>query len=172
MGLHFDMPFPYRKCLKRAMDVVRLHEHSTRALGCMKGGLVTRRLNEVRDEIADLAQMAYGPSAVRIEPTVREGTTSIEGLRADISVRGVYESQVEASLDIRVTDTDAESFKLKSILQVLKMQEAEKKRKYKKACDERRWHFFPSCMFSGWGIGQGSGWVPQAYSPKISQQMA
>jgi hypothetical protein len=113
------------------------------ALGCMKGGLVTRRHNEVRDEIADLAQMAYGPSAVRIEPTVREATTSSEGLRADISVRGVYESQVEASLDIRVTDTDAESFKLKSVLQVLKTHETEKKRKYKKACDERRWHFTP-----------------------------
>jgi hypothetical protein len=113
------------------------------ALGCMKGGLVTRRHNEVRDEIADLAQMAYGPSAVRIEPTVRESTTSAEGLRADISVRGVYESQVEASLDIRVTDTDAESFKLKSVLQVLKTHETEKKRKYKKACEERRWHFTP-----------------------------
>ncbi len=66
------------------------------------------------------------------------GTTSSEGLRTDISVRGVYESQVEASLDIRVTDTDAESFKLKSVLQVLKTHETEKKRKYKKACDERR----------------------------------
>ncbi len=40
------------------------------ALGCMKGSLVTRRHNEVCDEIADLRQMAYGPSAVRIEPTV------------------------------------------------------------------------------------------------------
>ncbi len=62
--------------------------------------------------------MAYVSSAkVRIEPTVREGTTSAEGLRADISVRGVYKSQVEASLDIRATDTDAESYKLKSVLQ-------------------------------------------------------
>ncbi len=87
--------------------------------------------------------MAYGPSAVRIEPAVREGTTSAEGLRADISVRGVYESQVEASLDIRVADTDAESFKLKSVLQVLKTRETEKNRKYKKACEERRWHFAP-----------------------------
>ena len=113
------------------------------ALGCMKGGLVTRRHNEVRDEIADLAQMAYGPSAVRIEPTVREATQTMEGRCADISVRGLYESQVEASLDIRVTDTDAESFKLKSVLQVLKLHETEKKRKYKKAFEERRWHFTP-----------------------------
>jgi hypothetical protein len=87
--------------------------------------------------------MAYGPSAVRIEPAVREGTTSAEGLRADISVRGVYESQVEASLDIRVADTDAESFKIKSVLQVLKTRETEKNRKYKKDCEERRWHFAP-----------------------------
>ena len=121
----------------------------------MKGGLVTRRHNEVRDEIADLAQMAYGSSAVRIEPTIREGTTSTEGLRADISVRGVYESQVEASLDIRVTDTDAESYKLKSVLQVLKSQETEKKRRYKKACEERRWHFTPFvCPFVCWARKQ------------------
>jgi hypothetical protein len=50
--------------------------------------MVTRRHNEVPDEIADLARIAYGPSAVRIEPPVHEGTTSAEGLRADISVRG------------------------------------------------------------------------------------
>ena len=67
----------------------------------------------------------------------------MEGLRADISFRGVYESQVEASLDIRVTDTDAESLKLKSVLQVLKSQETEKKRKYKRVCEERRLHFTP-----------------------------
>ena len=71
------------------------------------------------------------------------GTTLAEGLVADISVRGVYESQVEASIDIRVTDTDAESYKLKSVLQVLKSQETEKKRRYKKACEERRWCFTP-----------------------------
>ncbi len=80
---------------------------------------------------------------VGIEPTVREGTTSLEWLRADVSVRGVYESQVEASIDICVTDTDAESFKLKSVLQVLKIHETEKKRKYKNACDEGRLHFTP-----------------------------
>ncbi len=55
----------------------------------------------------------------------------------------MYESQVEASLDICVTDTDAESLKLKSVFQVLETYETEKKRKYKKACEERRWHFTP-----------------------------
>ncbi len=48
-------------------------------LVCMKGSLVTRRHDEEREEIVDLVQMAYGPRAVRIEPTVREGTTSAEG---------------------------------------------------------------------------------------------
>ena len=61
------------------------------ALGRMKGGLITRRHNEVRDEIADFAQLAlhiYNPSAVRIEPTVREGTTSLEGLRLTFQSEG------------------------------------------------------------------------------------
>jgi hypothetical protein len=64
--------------------------------------------------------MTYGPScsAVRIGSSqryVRAQLPHAEGLRA---VRGVYESQVEASLGIRVTETDvdAESFKLKSVL--------------------------------------------------------
>ncbi len=48
--------------------------------------------------------MAYGTSAV---PRLREGTMSAEDLRVDISVRGVHKNQVEASLDIRVSDTDA-----------------------------------------------------------------
>ena len=47
------------------------------------------------------------------------------------------------SISVNVTDTDAESLKLKSVLQVLKSQETEKKRKYKRACEERRWHFTP-----------------------------
>jgi hypothetical protein len=46
------------------------------------------------------------------------------------SKRGVYENQGEASLDILVNDTDDESFKLKSVLQVLKTHETEKNRKY------------------------------------------
>ncbi len=80
------------------------------------------------DEIADVAQMPYGLSAVRIKPSVREGTTSTEGLRADVSLRGVYESRVEASLDIRMADIDDEPFEIKSTLQVLKTHKNEKKR--------------------------------------------
>ena len=85
----------------------------------------------------------YVYSNVRIEPIVREGNTAEEGLRADVAIRGVYENQTQALLDIRVTYTDEESMKLKSITQVLKGQEEEKKRKYKKACEERRFHFTP-----------------------------
>jgi hypothetical protein len=40
------------------------------ALNCPIGGLTIRRHNEIRDELAYLAAMAYGPSAVRLEPFI------------------------------------------------------------------------------------------------------
>ena len=43
------------------------------ALSCKKGGLVTQRHNEVRDELAHLAVLAYGERNVSKEPQIREG---------------------------------------------------------------------------------------------------
>ena len=64
---------------------------------------------------------------------------------ADLSVRGVWIPQVEALFDIRVVDTDAQSYRNSSPMDILSGAEKEKKNKYHEACTERRALFTPLC---------------------------
>ena len=58
-------------------------------------------------------------------------------LIADLGVRGVWQPQVEALFDVRVTDTDAPSYVAKSVSSVLAAAEEEKKGKYGAAVEAR-----------------------------------
>ena len=49
---------------------------------------------------------------------------------ADLSIRGVWQSQTVASFDVRVIDTDAPSYLHRDVSSVLSSAEEEKKRKY------------------------------------------
>ena len=55
-----------------------------------------------------LADVAWGQ--VVKEPIVREATISTPALITDLAVRGVWTPQTEALFDIRVIDTDAQSY--------------------------------------------------------------
>ena len=59
-------------------------------------------------------------------------------LVADLAVRGLWHSQSEALLDIRVVDTDADSYCHRPVAAVIKSAEEEKKRKYNEAVEARR----------------------------------
>jgi hypothetical protein len=114
------------------------------ALCCRKGGLITQRHNEVRDTIGDLSALAW--SQVKREPIVREASSNSPALIADLSVRGVWLPQSEALFDIRIVDTDAQSYVNRSPSDVLASAEKEKKDKYQQACIERRALFTPLCI--------------------------
>ena len=114
------------------------------ALSCRKGGLVIRRHNEVRDAFGDLASMLW--HQVRCEPVVKESDDESPALVADLAVRGVWLPQAEALFDIRVIDTDAQSYGNRSPRDVIKSAENEKKAKYTRACEERRAQFTPLCI--------------------------
>jgi hypothetical protein len=116
------------------------------ALSCKKGGLVTLRHNEIRDTFGDLSSFAW--SQIKKEPVVRESNLNDKtpALIADLSVRGVWQPQVEALFDIRVIDTDAQSYSNRSPKDILSMAEKEKKAKYNKACLDRRALFTPLCV--------------------------
>jgi hypothetical protein len=115
----------------------------THSLDCKKGGLVTQRHNEIRDALGDLANLAWG-NCMR-EPVVREAhaPTNKTSLIADLGVRGVYQQQTVALFDIRVVDTDAQSYCTRSIKSVLHSAEVTKRTKYGQACDEKRATFTP-----------------------------
>ena len=115
------------------------------ALSCRRGGLVTQRHNEVRDAFGELAALAW--NQVVKEPVVREANSlsHTPALVADLSVRGVWIPQVEALFDIRVVDTDTQSYRNSSPMDILSGAEKEKKNKYHEACTERRALFTPLC---------------------------
>ena len=113
---------------------------------CKKGGLITQRHNEVRDAIGDLASLVW--SSVKREPIVKNSHDDDSGevLIADLCIRGVWLPQAEALFDIRIIDTDAQSYLGQSPTQVLSVAENEKKRKYLDAAIARRAHFTPLCF--------------------------
>ena len=64
----------------------------------------------MRDALGDLAAIVY-KDVVR-EPIVQEADDSRgrPALIADLSIRGVWQPQTAALLDVRVIDTDAQSY--------------------------------------------------------------
>ena len=113
------------------------------ALDCRFGGLVSRRHNEVRDAFGDLVSLIWSP--VTKEPIVRDSSDGADALIADLCVRGAWEPQTEALFDIRVVDTDAQSYCARTH-DVLSIAEGEKKHKYLQACQDRRATFTPLCV--------------------------
>ena len=130
------------------------------ALSCRKGGLVIRRHNEVRDALGEMMAMAFGQQIVK-EPIVKEADPECGegGLVADLAVRGLWQSQSEALLDIRVVDTDADSYCRRPVSAVLKSAEEEKKRKYNDAVEARRGSFSPFVVSVDGFVGVEAGCI-------------
>ena len=93
-----------------------------------------------------MASLAW--NQVRREPVVKESDIENETptLVADLAIRGVWLPQAEALFDVRVIDTDAQSYSNRSPRDVLKTAENEKKLKYSRAREDRRAQFTPICV--------------------------
>ena len=63
--------------------------------------------------------------------------------RGDLLIRGLWAIGTDCIIDVRVTDTDAKSYRSKDPAKVLEAQEREKKKKYLQACLGQRRHFTP-----------------------------
>ena len=99
------------------------------ALDCRFSGLVSCRHNEICDAIGDLVFLAWGN--VVCEPVVCDKLSSSDGaLAADLCVRGVWIPQSVALFDIRVVDTDTQSYRSRTPLVVISSAECDKKKKY------------------------------------------
>ena len=114
------------------------------ALNCKKGGLVIARHNELRDLNCDLCSLA-GLSQIISEPIVQESNEDdeLEGLRADWSVRGFWDSQRTALFDVCIFNADACSLRNQSLQNVFQMKKNAKKSKYCQAAEARRASFTP-----------------------------
>jgi hypothetical protein len=121
------------------------------AFQCKKGGLVLARHDEMAAEWHQLCSQALTPSAVTDEPIIptyqyQDNVPAAEqapALRGDVSAHGFWSRGTTAIFDIRITDTDAASYRTRDPQAVLQRQEQEKKRKYGDACKESHRHFTP-----------------------------
>ena len=139
------------------------------ALSCKVGGLVHIRHDDVADEWRYLCGVALSPSRVEREPRIftcvspraRDAvgpatppppstptatpptppTTTEE--RGDASCHGFWERGRTCIFDMRITDTDAKSYRKKEFGKVLSQHEKEKKDKYLQTCLEMRKDFTP-----------------------------
>ena len=121
------------------------------AFQCKQGGLVRARHEEVAGEWHQLCAQALTPSAVSDEPTIptyqnqqgEDQSHRVPELRGDVAVHGFWTRGTTAVFDIRVTDTDANSYRNTDPAKVLKRQEKEKKDKYGETCRQAHMHFTP-----------------------------
>ena len=109
---------------------------------------------KIRDSFGDFKVMGF--NGVLKEPIVRNGYINGDssGFVADLAVRGLWQSQTEALFDVRVIDTDAESHRHRSVHQVLRSAEEEKKLKYSEAVEVRRGSFTPFVVSLDGYMGQ------------------
>lgn len=129
-------------------------------LQCKTGGLVILRHDEIKGELEHLAAQALTNSHVRDEPLInpsRAGTVEqankpcVEKIthnhneedRGDLLIRSFWDPATDLIVDVRITDTDAKSYKSRAPAKVLESQEREKKKKYLEPCLQRRRHFTP-----------------------------
>ena len=127
-----------------------------------------QRHNEVRDVLGDLASLVY--KDVIGEPIVQEANDAcgIPSLVADLSIRGVWQSQTVALLDIRVIDTDAPSYLHRDVASVLSSAEEEKKRKYNDAAEAWRASFTPLVVSVDGVLGREAECFIQLLADKIA----
>ena len=123
------------------------------ALDCRKGGLVIQRHNEIRDAFGDLASIAY--KEVLREPVIREPNVqnNVPALVADLSVRGVWQSQTTTFFDVRVVDSDASSYVQRDVNAVLSSIEHFKKQKYSQAAECVHASFTPFVVTADGALG-------------------
>jgi hypothetical protein len=158
------------------------------ALECKVGGLVIQRHNEINEELCDLASKALVPSAVRVEPMIHSRRTAEETKakepkspvqrlsrssdeeRGDLLIRGFWARGTDVIVDVRVTDTDAKSYRSRDPHKVLASQEREKKKKYLQSCLDQRKHFTPFVVSTDGLIGREAGELLKRLSLRLADK--
>jgi len=100
------------------------------------------------------------------EPIVRDSSEGTDAFIADLCVRGAWEPQTKALFDIRVVDTDAQSYCVRTPHDVLSTAKSEKKRKYLQACQDQHATFTPLCVSVDGMLGSEAEFFVNPSSPK------
>jgi hypothetical protein len=102
---------------------------------CKSSGLRTKQHHEVNHFLHSVSSQVYNQVQKEVVVKADGSETIINGLRADLTIRGLWEPQEVAFLDVRVVGSDA-----------LTSAEDEKIRKYHDACESKGGSFTPFVM--------------------------
>ena len=108
----------------------------------------------IMDALGDLASIPY--KEVLREPVIREPNVqnNVPALVADLSVRGVWQSQTTTFFDVRVVDSDASSYVQRDVNAVLSSIEHFKKQKYSQAAECVHASFTPFVVTADGALGK------------------
>ena len=124
------------------------------ALSCSIDALVITRQNEIYNKLLYLPQRAFTSASIRSEPLIHQGRTRSEQeihqgseeekeTRGDALVQGLWYCQVDAIIDIKLGDADADSYNYEPMTVLLARWETIKKDKHCKHCNDEQKHFSP-----------------------------
>ena len=130
------------------------------ALICHKGGFVNMRHDIVRNTQAKLMEkvcrdVQTEPGLMPVNPeNFRQGVNCAPNARLDISARGVFGDADKTFFDIRVTHPNCPSFRTKSLEQIYKQNENEKKNLYnERILNAEKGSFVPLIFTTSGGMG-------------------
>ena len=128
----------------------------THALNCKRGGFISMRHNNIRDFEAELLAQAHKDVEIEppLQPLAGEIVNGLDGdnARPDIRAKGVWRPGQNAYFDIRVSNTNAESYRHLKTETVLQKQEREKKRNYNQRIMNVEHGTFTPLVFSVTGV--------------------
>ena len=145
------------------------------ALTCKRGGYVIMRHNALRNaEAALLEEVCHD---IRVEPDLipiegeilHSGTTTADRARLDISGHGVWSQMERVFFDVRVTHPNTRSNRSKSLRQIFKEQQQEKKRRYNYRIVEVEKATFTPLIFTTSG---GMGPECQRFNKRLAELIA
>ena len=145
-------------------------------LTCKKGGYTIMRHNHIRDaEAKIMREICYD---VKVEPMLtplgtgdqmKKGTNVADQARADISARSVWSPSDLTFVDVRVTHPNAPSNRNKSLEQIYKENEEEKKRMYNdRIMNIERGTFTPLIFLTSGGMSKEC----RQFNNKLAEKLA
>lgn len=111
------------------------------ALNCKKGGLVKHGHDQIRDQCAKMAKLAW--NSVGLEPVMQENEDGTPRLVADIKIHGLWDVERTAYLDTRVVNADASSYISQDWTAIAQNSAHAKHAKYDNAAEDLRGSFTP-----------------------------
>ena len=113
--------------------------------GYIIGGLVIARHNKIRDKLFYLSRRAFTSAYVRAELLIHQvhtrseleilqGSDKHEFTRGGVMIQGLWDCQVDAIIDVKIGDADADTYKYDPMTSLLTSWEKINKDKYGKHC--------------------------------------